>query len=542
MKKFKQLINPYHLIGIVLLFLSIWNVFTGIDSADSPYHLFHYKTRIVYPLAFISGLFGVYLVSLIEILGEQHNTMIILRIINWVLIFIPFFWIIITEYSKVKRYFTVYLLFLCMALPTNWNTLCWDSWNRVYWFVIQLLCITKLYNKSLLRPLFFGLITLIGAGIKISNILTIPLFIFILSFIPSEKVTKFSITKLLLVYIGVIIFGGYLVLYNKQLLLKVFNLNEYIAEVHNASHELSQLVLSALVQVLLFLIIKLLIYIFTRKNAFETYEGMSLFVVLTIICGSFYSFHNSIIALLIIFLYFEFLFFQVKYIGWRLITILFLIPIFYAAGSDTALFKTYWIIPQTLLIYFFLIENSNSQLSFNNPNVVNLLSVAIAVLSISTLFGNELYKSSLLTNCNKTMDIIPFNNVKVSYYDKMYLRRKSEFILKNWDYNQNHTNVILGSTSFLMANAIVFKNWDTIPQNHYIFKTLHTDLNGTPTIENVSKFMKELNKGRKVSNVFYFGGLNDDAEITRVPEKFNLKYSGSEAHLYYFKYLDDRTK
>ena len=38
-------------------------------------------------------------------------------------------------------------------------------------------------------------------------------------------------------------------------------------------------------------------------------------------------------------------------------------------------------------------------------------------------------------------------------------------------------------------------------------------------------------------NIFYFGGLNDDAEIIRNPNLFDVKLIKKEGHMYMFKYL-----
>ena len=167
MKEFKQIFNAYNLIGLILLSLSIWNVFTGIDAADSPYHLFHYKDRITSEMAFLSGLLGVYLVSFIEWIGEAHNTMILLRIINWGLIFLPFIWALTFRFDQVKRSIPIFLVLLSITLPSNWNTLCWDSWNRLYWFLMVFILLKNLRDKTVKFPILIAIITLIGIGIKI---------------------------------------------------------------------------------------------------------------------------------------------------------------------------------------------------------------------------------------------------------------------------------------------------------------------------------------------------------------------------------------
>lgn len=536
MEKFKQIFNAYNLIGLILVSLSIWNVFTGIDSADSPYHLFHYKVRITSEMAFLSGLLGVYLVSFIEWIGEVHNTMILLRIINWGLIFLPFIWALTFRFDQVKRNIPIFLILLSIALPTNWNTLCWDSWNRLYWFLIVFVLLKNLRDESFKFSILIALLTLIGIGIKVTNIFTIPLLILILGF-DLNRWTKWVNVKQLGFYLIATLIGLFFFLVKQNSIFEFYGLQKYIPEIDNGSHDVSSLFMGSFEHLLLFVFVKSIVYGLTRRNAFETYEGIGVFLTVSILGASFYSFHNSIIALLAIFLYFEFLLFQKSNLNWKVLAILTLAPLFYAAGSDTGLFKAYWIIPQSLLLLCFWDESLFFKTKSLNTNIPKSIAAAMAVLGISTLMGNELYKSSLMVNCGKSLDVVPFNNIKITFYDKMRYKSMGEFAMKNWDYNQNNTNVILGSGSFLFANAVLFENWDTIPQNHYIFRTIHTDLNGTSNVKNALNKIRNLNTQKEVGNIFYFGGLNDDAEIIRNPSQFDVKLIKKEGHLYMFKYL-----
>jgi hypothetical protein len=49
--------------------------------------------------------------------------------------------------------------------------------------------------------------------------------------------------------------------------------------------------------------------------------------------------------------------------------------------------------------------------------------------------------------------------------------------------------------------------------------------------------IRNLNTEKEVSNIFYFGGLNDDAEIIRNPNQFDVKLIKKECHMFMFKYL-----
>ncbi len=540
--KFKELANAYNLLGLLLVSLSVWNVFTGIDAADSPYHLFHYKTKVVSTMAFLSGLAGVYLVKFIESIGEIHNTMILLRIINWGLIFFPFIWALTFKFSQVRSNTPIFLILLSLTLPTNWNTLCWDSWNRLYWFVVLIVLFKNLSNKTFKYPVLIGLLTLVGVGIKVTNIFTMFLIVAMLGMDLAQNRLKLLNVKQVLYYLGVTLFGIALFIVYQESLIEFYELEKYITEIDNGSHDLFSLFISSFKHALLFLLIKCLVFGLTRKNAFETYEGMGIFITTTILCASFYSFHNSIIALLVIFLYVEFILFQIGKLDWKVLTVLILVPFFYAAGSDTGLFKAYWVVPQTLLFLFFLDERTILDKKFVYAGIPKFVATISAVLSVSTLMGNELYKSSLMPNCIKSLDIVPFNNINVSYYDKIGYKKMGDFAMKNWDYNPNRTNIVLGSTSFLFANAILFKNWDTIPQNYYIFRTIHTDLNGASAACSAFNKINDLDKDKEVSNIFYFGGLNEDSDLLRNPEMFDVKLIEKEGHMYIFKYLGNGKK
>ena len=541
MKEFKQIFNAYNLIGLILVSLSIWNVFTGIDAADSPYHLFHYKARITSAMAFLSGLFGVYLVSFIELIGEARNTMIILRIINWGLIVSPFFWVLTFRFTQVKSNLPIFLILFCISLPTNWNTLCWDSWNRFYWFLMVFVLLKNLRDEIFKYPILIALLTLIGIGIKVTNIFTVPLLVVIFG-LDSNRWMKWINVKQLGFYVIATLMGFVLFFVYESTIFEFYGLQKYIPEIDNGSHDVINLFMGSFEHLVLFVFVKVMVYLLTRRNAFESHEGMVVFITISILGASFYSFHNSIVALLVVFLYVEFLLFQKSNLGRNVLAVLILAPLFYAAGSDTGLFKAYWIIPQSLLLLYFFDESFFHKTKSLNFAIPKSIATVMAVLSISTLVGNELYKSSLMVNCSKTLDIVPFNNIKVSYYDKMSYKSMGMFAMKNWDYNPNNTNVILGSTSFLFANTVLFENWDTIPQNHYIFRTIHTDLNGISNVMSVFNTIRNLNKVKEVSNIFYFGVLNDNADIIRDPEKFDVKLIEKEGHMFIFKYLGNGRK
>jgi hypothetical protein len=238
----------------------------------------------------------------------------------------------------------------------------------------------------------------------------------------------------------------------------------------------------------------------------------------------------------------EFILFQIGKLEWKVLSILTLVPLFYAAGSDTGLFKAYWIIPQSLLLLFFLDERHYRTANSFDIGIPKTIAFGLSVLSISVLMGNEQYKSSLMPNCRKSLDILPFNNINVSYYDKIAYKNMVDVAMKNWDYNPKTTNIVLGSTSFLFANAILFKNWDTIPQNHYIFRTMHTDLNGARAGLTAFNKIKNLNKEKEVSKIFYFGRLSEDSDILRNPEMYDVKLIEKEGHMYIFKYLGNGKK
>lgn len=492
---------------LIILALSFCLVFLGLDAHDSPYHLLHYKLRLIDFKVLFSNLFGIWIVDFATHINESHNTMILLRMVNWVLIFFPFIWLIFFHHKFLRDNWLFVSALVVVGMPTNWNTLCWDSWNRFYWFIIVIylnwISINKLNNFLAIILLF--LLLIIGIGVKVSNILLIiiiPIFFYLRRFEINDKFVRLFLLMLLL--LGSFFLIGRVPKIN---FLEFFSVNEYLSEVYHKSHNLDYLILTNLKQLLIFVFIKVTVILITKKNSFETLQGITIFIILSLIYGAFIQIPNSTIAFTVIFLFYEFLIYVYSKKICTNVTILGLLavsPIIYSAGSDLGIYKSYWIIPQNLLI-FFLFNKINRTKILVNFSLLRISFLTIVLLSLNGLLSNNLYRSSKINDSNKSVDLTPFNHIRISYWSKLSILKQLMFVEQKWDFNIENKNILLGGESFLLINHLLFNNNNSF-NNFYPFKSIHATINDPNSLIFILDQISNIMDIDKVTNIYNFSG------------------------------------
>jgi hypothetical protein len=496
---------------VLIIVVSLSMIFFGLDPQDSPYHLLHYKLRLIYKHSILSDFLGVMLTSLIARLNQTHNTMILLRIINWFLVNIPLIFLFLLHVRKNKLNMNVswlIILLLIINIPTNWNTLCWDSWNRLYWFFILWFLIVKgksYRNAYYLNPLILSIITVLGIGIKTPNVLVVPIFVFYV-FLKKEQPIKIRILGICAYMMLSIAWIALFHSYNKGIF-KFFNLAWYTSEVTNTTHNLYSLILTNLEQMSFYLVLRVLMYFFKKKSAFDDLLTLISFSLLSLIGYNFINIPNSGLAFLVLFLYFEYIYFiyglNIKGIKSEIIWFA-LIPLVYSAGSDLCLYKSYWVVPQTLgLLFVFHGGKILSRLDINF-SIAKLALVLVLILSVNNQLFGDLYKSSKLVRSTKSLDQQPFGHINIDYYQKNTLNNQSKMIRKYWDNDMSRTNVVLGGQSFIFSNHIEFSRKAKSPMNYYLFKSIHAGIHDSLGVLKFMEIINDFTYDKKPSTIFNF--------------------------------------
>jgi hypothetical protein len=443
--------------------------------------------------------------------------MIFLRITNWLLVNAPFICLFIfqerknKEKDKVNVSWTIILLML-LAISTNWNTLCWDSWNRLLWFLI--LSFLTLKEGSSQKPnhfnaVFLSIFTLIAIGIKTPNMLVIPLTVAYL-FTKKEQPIR---TRLfgIFVYLLCCIVLISLVYFNHDRVLKIFHLGQFISEVSNTTHNFYFLLLNNLEQISIYLLLRMAICFFKMKSIYNNLMNFVIFCTTILIGYNFINIPNSGLAFLVLFLYFEFLYFvyglNIKGLKTNIIWFA-IIPLLYSAGSDLSLYKAYWIVPQSFALLLVLHGDKILSRLDIDLSITKYALVLLIILSINNqLFGN-LYKSSRLVFSTKSVDQEPFNHLKIDYYQKKLINDQIMNIRKYWDEDTSNINIVLGAQSFIFSNHLEFggkNNKDEFSKNYYLFKSIHAGILDSSGIIDYMRIIKGLkNKKKKPTRIFNF--------------------------------------
>jgi hypothetical protein len=486
-------------------------IFFGLDAQDSPYHLLHYKLRLISQHSSLSDFLGMMLVSLIERLNESHNTMIFIRLVNWLLINIPFLCLFVIQYKKnnpnIKLNLIVILL-LFINIFTNWNTLCWDSWNRLIWFIILWFFVVKNSNekKSIyLESFILSVFSIVAIGIKSPNVVIIPsVFLYLILRLEYSYSKRFSAIG---IYVVSCFFWFGLILNYQPKILNYFNLNWYVSEVSNNTHTVLSLLFSNVQQLVIYIVLRMLLWLLKKKSAFVDLFTFVSFSVVCLIGYNFINIPNSGLAFLVIFLYLEFLYLLLikNILDSKLNFIWFaIIPFLYSAGSDLALYKAYWVIPQSLGLLLLVYGEKIVARTDVDIKVATYALIMISILSLNNqLFGN-LYKSSRLVNSSKMVEQVPFNHIKVDYFEKKLLTDQNEKLIQHWDYDTSHLNIIIGSQSFIFSNYLEFRRNMLLPKNYYSFKSIHAGIHDSSGILNVINEINKFSDNKKATRIFNF--------------------------------------